>query len=271
MAINSEEKNDNKDQPSWKVNSVAKCIQILQKFTVEKPEWQLTQLSKELSIPKSTLLNMLKTLQMYGYITRLNNQNYSLGIELLALSYNVYGSLPIIQSATPLMEDIQEKTGKIVYFTIPLKGKCFYLEGVYPGKRNITYSVTGRKLLMHCTGCGKAMLSGMKDEDIDKIISAYGLPKYTSTTITEPNNLKKEIQKIRERGYAIDLGEETPGVKCVAVPIKNRDRLLGAFSISGSTMTMHDDILPGYAEMLTEASYLLSTKGDLFPPCQPLP
>jgi DNA-binding IclR family transcriptional regulator len=124
---------------------------------------------------------------------------------------------------------------------------------------------------MHCTGCGKAMLSQMREEDVKAIVDHYGLPQYTPTTITNYDDLMQELQRDRERGYSIDRSEETHGVKCVAVPIRSKQKVLGAVSISGSIISMQDELLPSYAEMLMDVSNLLSTKADLFPDCSILP
>lgn len=256
---------------AWKLNSAAKCIKALRAFTVEKPEWQLTQLSRELNIPKSTLLSILRTLQSFGYVRKQPNQCYRLGVDVLELAYNARGAIPILQYAVPLMEDIQQATGKIVYFTIPKNGKVLYLEGIYPGKRNVTYSVTGKTLLLHCTGCGKAILSEMSEEQVRRIVEVYGLPRFTSTTITDYAELQRELQETRERGYAIDNGEEGPGVRCVATAIKSVNGPLGALSISGSVINMPDNILESYAELLTHASMLLASHPEAFPQCDPMP
>ncbi|MDF2501989.1 MAG: hypothetical protein K0Q77_2703 [Anaerosporomusa subterranea] len=256
----------------WKINSVANSIRVLKCFTGNKPEWILSQLALELKMPKSTLLNMLRTLELLGLIIKNeSNQSYRLGLELLEFGYSVRRSLPILEYAVPLLEDIQASTNKMVYFTVPRHGKVLYLEGIYPGKRTIGYSVTGKTLLMHCTGCGKAMLSQMREDDVKTIVNYYGLPQYTPTTITNYDDLVQELQRDRERGYSIDRSEETHGVKCVAVPIRSKERVLGAISISGSIISMQDEILPSYAEMLMDVSNLLSTKADLFPSCSILP
>ena len=264
-------KNTRNDQ-SWKVNSVVNSLRVLKCFTEASPEWTLSQLAQALQMPKSTLLNMLRTLEIFGIIIKSEtNQSYRLGLELLEMGYSVKKSLPIIQYAIPLMEELQEKTNKFIYFTIPKQGKALYLEGIYPTKRTISYSVTGKTLLMHCTGCGKAMLSQLPEEAVKRIVDCYGLPRYTPATITDFDVLMNQLRQDRERGYSVDLGEETPGVKCVAVAIKGRERVLGAISISGSTMSMQDEDIPMYAEMLANATHMLSMKADSFPVCPLLP
>src|SRR5690554_5092685 len=110
--------------PEGAVLSLIKVMKVLKCFDEKNPEWGLAQLSQKLRMPKSTLLNLIKTLEFGGYLNKVaNTQNYCLGMELFELGYVVKSSIPIIQYAIPVMEDIQEKTGEIIYFTVPRNGK----------------------------------------------------------------------------------------------------------------------------------------------------
>jgi len=259
-------------EPVWKINSVEKCFRVLKCFTNAKPEWTLTQLSQKLKLPKSSLLNMLKTLELDELVVKSQvNGTYCLGVEFLEIAYNARSSVPIIQYAIPFLDELHEKTGKAIYLTIPKNGMTLYIESIFNNRRNLNYSITGKTLPMHCTGCGKAMLSHMSREDIDIIVSHVGLERFTPATITDYDALMAELRATWERGYAIDRGEESHGVKCVAVPIIWNNAVLGAVSISGSILNMTDDIFPEYAEMLMTVASLMSTKADLFPKCSHLP
>jgi DNA-binding IclR family transcriptional regulator len=257
-------------KPKPKVGSIAKCLRILESFTLQRAELNLTQLSRLLKIPKSTLLNMIRTLEDGGYLYKANNsQNYRLGFKLMELSYNAKASLSIVQYAMPFMEDLQNQTGEIVYLTTHINGRVFYMECLYPIKKAITYSTNGKTLPMHCTGCGKAMLAFMSEAEADKIIARWGLPRITANTITDIGELKRALAKYRKLGYAIDNGEEGHNVRCIAMPIRSTEGFVaGALSISGSNLTMTDDKFSGYARLLTGACNFLSQYAYLFPAMQ---
>jgi DNA-binding IclR family transcriptional regulator len=247
-------------------------VRVLHCFSAARPEWSLTQLAQKLDMPKSSLLNMLKTLELYEFVVKSPVTGaYRLGVGLLEFSYNARSSLPIIQYAFPFLEELHHKTGKNIYFTIPRHGKVLYLESILPSRRSIHYSDFGKTLPMHCTGCGKAMMSHLAQEEIDRIVELVGLERFTPTTITDYGKLMKELRLTRERGYAIDNSEESHGVKCVGVPIIAVGRVLGAVSISGSVLTMPDEELPEYAEMIMTVTSLMASKAELFPECPVLP
>ena len=254
--------------PKPKVNSVAKCLCILESFTPQQSELSLTRLSDLLKMPKSTLFNMLHTLESAGYIYKVtNSQNYQLGFKLMELSYNIRSSLPVVQYAIPFMEELLAYTNETIYLTTPINGRVFYLECVYPSKRALFYSTCGRTQPMHCTGCGKAMLSNMSEKEVDLIISKWGLPGRTPNTITNPAELKLALAKYRKLGYAIDNEEDSQNTRCIGMAILSPGGIVaGALSICGSPLTLTDDKIPEYARVLSGACNFLSHHAHLFPP-----
>ncbi len=250
-----------------RVSATAKALKILNCFTPSQPDLTLAQISRILDMPKSTLLNQLRTLVEAGFLVHTRDgQAYSLGYKIMQLSYCARASIPIMQYAIPVMEDLQVATGEIIYLTTHINGLVFYLECVYPSRRSISYSISGKMLPMHCTGCGKAMLSQMPTEQVEAIIGRYGLPSLTQNTITDRDRLMETLAAYRRQGYALDNEEETAGVKCVAMAIRNsRGDVAGALSISGSTVSMRPELAEGYAALLGRACNTLSAYAHLFP------
>ncbi len=257
---------ENSREP-WRVKSVMKAMGVLEMFSPTRPEMSLAQMAQKLNMPKSTLLNLLKTLEGEGYLLHeRDSQTYRLGYRVLQLGYNVRSSMPIIQYAIPFMEDLLSRTGETVYLTSHMNGQVLYLDGAYNSRRFGKYSITGKTLPMHCTGCGKAMLSQMTEEEVRRIIDRWGLKRFTPNTITDPEELLAQLALSRERGYAIDNEEETLGVRCVATVIRNSDgRPVGAVSIQGTTMSMTEDCIREYAGLIASVSMILSEHAHLFP------
>ena len=175
----------------------------------------------------------------------------------------------IVHYARPVLEELQTKTSEIIYLTTHINGRVLYLEAMYPSIRNINYSVIGKTLPMYCTGCGKAMLAYLPSEEIEQIYDTWPLQKFTPNTITTHDELSEELKRIRNHGYSIDVEEESIGVKCVAVPIRDSTGYpVGAISISGSLMSMKDNLLDGYAENLSNVCNSLAPYSSLFPAAQ---
>lgn len=255
---------------SNRVNSTAKALKILDCFSPSQPELTLAQISRILDMPKSTLLIHLNTLQEAGYIVRSQDtQVYRLGYKILELNYISRASMPVIQYAIPFMEEIQEQTKEFVYLTSHVNGRVLYLECMYPSRRSVSYSVSGKTVPMHCTSSGKAMLSQMPTKQVEDIIKKHGLPPVTANTYTDYDAFFEELARSRARGYAVDNEEETLGVKCIAVAIRtSRGEVAGAMSISGSVLTMRDELREKYATLLSRACNALVPNANLFPAIQ---
>jgi DNA-binding IclR family transcriptional regulator len=266
--LNEKYKNKKIKSEPWMVNSVVKAFDILKCFDVNNPELSLAQLSKRLDMPKSTLLNLIKTLEYEDCLYKVENtQNYRLGLRSMELAYFVKTSLPIVQFALPIIEDLQAQTGgDLVYLTTHRNGRVFYLDSVMPGKPRVSYSIAGKTLPMHCTGCGKAMLAYMEPDYIDKIIARHGLKAVTVNTICDRDRLFEEPNKIVARGIATDNEEETLGVSCIARAIRNNaGKPVGAVSISGSSAISTEERIEKYSDILWQACNMITQKANLFP------
>lgn len=242
------------------ISAVVKASDVLDCFTAEEPTLTLAQISAKIDLPKSSVLNLLRTLEYCSLLDRNDeSKTYCLGYKTLTFRYTKLQALPIVQHALPFLEDIQQSTGKIVYFVANVGGQALYLDAVYPGRRMTKYSVCGRVLPLHCTSVGKAILAYLPQEEVDAILDRWGMEPRTPQTITSREDMYEELRKIREQGYAVDNEEETPGVRCIGVPIRNLDGYpTGAISISGTVLSITDSILPQYAELLSHACTALS-------------
>ncbi len=250
----------------WRVGSVSKALSVLNCFTQSRQGLSMAEISRMLNYPKSTLLNMLRTLESEGYIYKVkHSQTYRLSYKILELAYFMRSSMPINQYALPLMEDLQQVSGENVYLTTFIDGRVLYLEALYSGSRSAKYSISGKTLPMHCTSCGKAMLSYLPCDEVESIVDKWGLCPVTPNTITDKTRLFEELDLCRQRGFALDVEEESLGVKCVAVAIRNSaGNSIGALSISGSVISMNDELIPKYAAELAKAASILSNYPDLF-------
>lgn len=253
-----------------KVSAVGKALSILDCFSISRPELSLAQISAELGIPKSTALNQIRTLEDRGFLYRVaNTANYRLGYKIMQLNYCVHASLPIVQYALPIMEELKNQTRCNVYLTSHIDGRVFYLECMYYNRRTIAYSDSGKTLPMHCTSCGKAMLSYMPEPQVQAVIDRWGLPEVTANTITDQAAFMRELEACRRRGYAVDNEEESVGVRCVAAAVRSsKGEVAGALSLSGPAVSMNESDIDSCAALVINAAAELMPYAQLFPAMQ---
>lgn len=118
---------------------------------------------------------------------------------------------------------------------------------------------TGQRVSPHNTALGKAMLAHIPEEESTDIIEYHGMPQTTEQSITNREELFAELQQIREEGVAFDREERLNGLRCVAMPIINKDsEVEGALSISGPTSRMKDERFDEYfPELLQNATNVI--------------
>ena len=107
------------------------------------------------------------------------------------------------------------------------------------------------------------MLAFLPEEEVHSIIQTYGLPAFTPNTITSEEALYEELAAIRKRGYAFDHEEETLGVRCIAAPIRNaKGYPTAAISISGAVLSMQEEQVYEYADVLLNTCHALSNNAN---------
>ena len=104
------------------------------------------------------------------------------------------------------------------------------------------FTEVGRRVRPHCTAVGKVLLAQLADEQVEAIVRRTGMPVHTPNTITEPDQLAKELVSVRRQGYAIDDGEQEVGVRCVAVAVSDTATRI-AISVSGPAPRMTTDMV----------------------------
>ena len=121
------------------------------------------------------------------------------------------------------------------------------------------FTEPGRRVPVHCTGVGKALLSQLPDDAVRELLARTGMPAQTPNTITELDVMLTELARIRRDGYALDEGEQEVGVRCVAVPVEGALGTLG-ISVSGPAPRMTPELIERAVPLLRQAGVRLSAE-----------
>lgn len=227
------------------IKSIQKSIVLMELLAKENRPMSLKEISLWLGWPKSTLHGILTTLRDFQLINQsMETSNYTLGVRFFELGNIVAKQWSICEIAHPFMQDLSINTGFTVHLGKELNGEILYLEKVEANSMLKIVSEVGSRLPIHCSGLGKVILAHMDASQVNKIIKQRGLKKFTKNTIDNKSQLNKELELIRNRGYAIDDNEIMEGLKCVAFGIKDwNGDIKHAISVSGLSNQLDGDRL----------------------------
>jgi len=227
------------------VQSVNRALDILECFGQEKSEWGLSELSQKLNLAPSTIHRLLNTLIKRGYIEQdVKLGKYKIGNNFLMLSGSVLNKCSLRIIAKPLLEELSRKTEETVHLCIlSSNNQVFYLDKIESPKSISIISRIGQTLPPHVSGVGKVLLAHLSDEQLEKVLGQLELKRFTKNSITDKDQLKSELLKIRQQGYALDNQELEEGLICIASPIFNLEgKVIAAISISGPTFRLNSKI-----------------------------
>ena len=226
------------------VQSVARALEILELFRQRK-ELGISEISSAMGLSKSTVYGLVNTLVTFGYLEQISeNRKYKLGIHLFELGSAVVERLDLRQEARRYCEELSKRYGQTVHLATHWEGEVIYVDKFDMPDFIITYSQAGKRAPMSCTGVGKAMLAFLPMDYIKKYVLSKALPIKTEKTIKNADELLKELEKIRQFGYAIDDEEIEIGLRCVAAPIFNsKGQVVAAISLSGMSTKMTGDVM----------------------------
>ena len=208
-------------RPATAVKSAARVLDVLELLSASSAGLTFIELREALNLPKSSLYMLLGTMLDRDYVSLEGEaRRYRIGIRTWEAGHAFIRSRDLADLAHSYLRAVRDELQETAQLAI-LDG----LENVYIAKEDCDrplrlVSAVGRRLPAHATGLGKVLLAFLPPVELSRRLDAAGpLPRLTERTITEPEHLFRNLGTIRERKYAVDDGECTVGVYCVAVPI----------------------------------------------------
>lgn len=208
-----------------------RVLQILQNVSAGGDAKRLAELSRELDIPKSTLVPILQTLCANQYLTQDDLGRYSPGTALFSLGAVFAGKFPILRYVHQQLEALVRELGETCYFGVLDGREVLYLEKEDSPQPLRMLTTVGRRLPAYATGIGKALLM---EKPEDELCALYPEPleKLTEQTVGNLESLRLQLRQARIDGYAWEVEESTPHVRCFAVPVRKGGSIVAAVSVT---------------------------------------
>lgn len=241
--------------------AVERTLLILEAAAQREGGMSNAEFSRKLKIPKSSASYILRTLEHHGYLRRDGEGGrYRLGMKVLNLSRAALGEVDVREVAHPIMQHLVDRIHITTHLAILDHGEAVYVEKVEaPGFIRMNTWV-GRRMEVHSTAVGKALLAYLDPKERDAILRHRGgLRKLTTHTITTLSRLLHELDHVRELGYAVDDEENSLGARCIGAPIFNCEgHVEAAIASTGTISAVPHDAVPHLADMIKEAARRIS-------------
>lgn len=220
----SAERDDDRSEPGYKVPGLERGLQILTQFSPREPVLGAPELSKRLSIPRTTVFRLLQTLESLGFLERADkDRNYRLGVAVLRLGFEYLSSLELTDLGLPIIEALRDATGLTSHILIR-DGRDVVFVAKAQSHAPIFNSVkvnVGTRLPAHATTHGQVL---MGDMTLDELRVLYPEPQLERFTKQTPDTIDELFERIRDdakRGYAVSESSFERGISVVTAPVRN--------------------------------------------------
>ena len=233
------------------MESVQKIVAILELLSLHQ-ELGLTGVAERLGLNKATTYRILQSLRQVGYVSQRGNAGpYYLTIRMFEIGSRVLDWNSEVKAARPVLERLAEETLETVHLGFLDGTRVVYLDKIDSHHILRMHSRIGNQSPAYCTGLGKVLLSGLSPQQVRDLYREEPLERHTPNTITDIEALLEELQRVRDRGYAIDGEEHEIGIKCIAAPVRSASgAITAAISLSIPKARFPEKRLSEYTEMV---------------------
>ncbi len=245
------QRRDRHGHRSGTVQSIVRAFSLLEALGDSRGEVGLADLSKRVGLHVSTTHRLLATLVTQGYARQnADTGRYALGAKALHLAESYLGQMDLRLVARPFLERLSEETGETANLVILDGQEALYLDKVESPQSLRIFSRIGRRAPLHCTAVGKVLLADRSKAAVDALLGQGPLERLTRNTVTAVSQLRRELEKVQDEGFALDREECEDGACCIAVPVRNaKGEAVAAIGISGPAVRMHvrriQELVPG--------------------------
>ena len=202
------------------VQALAHAIDVLEALA-QRGEMGVSEISREIGLSKTAVYNILATFEGRRMVNRDPvTSRYRLGWRVYELGAELLRHNELTPLARPLLKQLAQRTGETVLFGILDRTGVTYVDRVESDRSIRMVAAPGRQAALHATASGKVLLAHQPTEFVDEVLSEP-LPPLTPETITDPEDMRAELRRVVDRGYADCIRENEPEICSISVPVRD--------------------------------------------------
>lgn len=214
------------------VQSLERGLAVIKAFNAGAPELTLSDVAKATGLTRAAARRFLLTLADLGYV-RTDGKYFSLTARVLELGYAFLSSLSLPEVAQPHLERLSAQVHESSSVSVLEDTDIVYVARVAVSRIMALSINVGTRFPAHATSMGHVLLAGLDEQRLQRYLSAARFEQLTPRTITSPSALRRELDTVREQGWALVDQELEEGLRSVAAPIRDRDgKVVAAINLS---------------------------------------
>ena len=243
------------------MSSTLAAFTVLERIARDQPVG-LSELARNLDLPKSTVQRCLATLHEAGWIETesAGSRRWVLAMHAFAVAVTVIERAGLRDRALPVMSQLSAETGETIHLAIPDGQEIVLVERIDSPHTLRAASAVGSRSPLHASSNGKAVLAVLPEEELRSYLS-HGLSQVTRHTLTDEATLRADLEQTRSQGYAVNHEELQDGVVSVASAIRARNgQPVASLSISGPRDRMPEATVQAYGPLVVRAASDISKR-----------
>jgi IclR family acetate operon transcriptional repressor len=241
---------------SPKDNAAQKLLRVLEAVSNTGEAHRLSDLVKETGLAKTSVFRLLSELIDSGYVSRRDDGTYAPGRALRLLALKLTAAHADADLVGERLRRLQTDVRSTIHFALRTGDTATYVEKIEDTAQPIQIaSRVGGQIPLHSTAIGKAVLAHLSESEVRGYAARTGLPTRTEYTITDVGSLLADGALVRNRGFSIDDQENEEHIRCMAVPVFDRQHnLIGGIGITTIAPLVPREKLESYAPLLMTAA-----------------
>jgi len=241
------------------IKSLDRAMEVFE-FLSESQGKALTTLAKDLNQSPATIYRILVTLEGRGLVEfDAIGQVWHVGPRAFIIGARFLRRTSLVDRARPILRSLMEGTGETANLGIEQNRRVLFVSQVETHASIRAFFPPGTLSRLHASGIGKALLSEMDADRLERFLSGTTLERFTAFTITSPDELIKDLERTRLRGFAVDGEERNLGMRCIAAPVFDvHGEAIAGISVSGPTSRVRQEKIPELSSSVLDAAKSLT-------------
>lgn len=241
------------------IKSLDRAMAVFE-YLSEAQGMALSTIAAEMNQSPATVYRILITLEGRGLVEfDTEEQIWQIGPRAFVIGARFLRRTSLVERARPILRRLMQATGETANLGVAQNANVLFVSQVETHENIRAFFPPGTLSPMHASGIGKALLAYMDPDRLTEILANAPLRQFTPHTLTDALAVRRDLSKIRARGFSVDGEEKNLGMRCIAAPVFDlNNEAIAGISVSGPTSRITDDEIKRLSEAVIDASRSLS-------------